>query len=267
MRNLVIATLAAAAALSACQSQSNAEEGDSAANNATATSIQRSFGKFDRVGLAGPHRVRVVAGKVYAVRATGSAAVLDQLDFEVSGDELTIGDKRSGDWAFWKKSRDDRATITVTMPVIAGVSLAGSGSMAIEAPSAKRFEAELAGSGTITSSAIKARRVEMSLAGSGNIRLGQLSADEVNVEIVGSGGARGQGTAGHASIEIAGSGNADLSKLVARELDVSIAGSGDVSANATGKARVSIAGSGNVTVAGTRDCTVERNGSGKVRCG
>lgn len=266
MRNLVIATLAAAA-LSACQSQSNAEEGDSAATNATATSIQRSFGKFDRVGLAGPHRVRVVAGTVYAVRATGSAAVLDQLDFEVSGDELTIGDKRSGDWAFWKRSRGDRATITVTMPVIAGASLAGSGSMAIEAPSAKRFEAELAGSGTITSSAIKARQVEMSLAGSGKIRLGALSADKVEVEIFGSGAAQGQGTTRRASVEIAGSGNADLSKLVARELDVSIAGSGDVTAHASGKARVSIAGSGNVTVAGTRDCTVDSKGSGKVRCG
>ncbi len=205
----------------------------------------RSFSAsgFERVKLAGSDNVRVIAGEGFAVEATGPQSVLDRLDIRVEGDTLHVGrEKREG----WNWSSGKGAVITVTMPVVRGATLAGSGDLSVAATADDRFEGRLAGSGDLDIADVRAAETKFSLAGSGDIRA--------------------KGKARAADYSVAGSGNIEAPQLLSESLAVSVAGSGNVNAHTSGQANVRIAGSGDVTIAGTKDCVTRKVGSGEVRC-
>lgn len=199
---------------------------------------------FERVRLSGSDDVRVVAGEGFAVSATGPQAVLDRLDIHVDGDTLVVGRERKSGWS-WNNGRKG-AVVTVTMPVMRGATLAGSGDFTVATTAEDRFEAKLAGSGNLDIADVRAADTKFTLAGSGDLHA--------------------KGKAQTADYRVAGSGNIDAAGLLSETLKVSIAGSGDVSAHASGKADVRIVGSGDVTISGTKDCTAKKVGSGEVRC-
>ncbi len=198
---------------------------------------------FDQVELAGSDDVRVIAGPVFSVQATGPEKTLDRLKIEVSGSTLSIGRKRSLSMGW---SNDKSALVTVTMPTIKAASVAGSGNMDIDQVETAEFEANIAGSG--------------------GMKIKSAQVDKLGIDIAGSGGATVAGAAKTIDISIAGSGSVMAKDLNAAEASISIAGSGNVDARASGAASVSIAGSGDVNISGTSNCKTSKNGSGKVVC-
>lgn len=199
---------------------------------------------FDRVVLRGPDDVTVRVGPGFAVRAAGPQAELDRLDISVVGGELRVGRLRGG-WG--GRSYDDGGvTVTVTLPTLRGVSVAGSGNMRVDRATAPRFQAAVAGSGDLEIGALRARAAKLDVAGSGDLAVA--------------------GMATQLDISVAGSGDIDAARLASSALTVSVAGSGDVRAATSGRAAISIVGSGDVEVRGTRNCTVSTRGSGEARC-
>ena len=218
----------------------------SAAALATAAQAEvRNFpaSGFDRVESAGPWEVSIVTGKAASVRAEGASDDLDRMEIEVHGGRLEIGSKRH---LGWKWSRTGKVHVTVTMPSLRGISLAGSGDVSVDRTSAKAFSA--------------------SIAGSGDLRIGSLAADSASFDIAGSGGITASGKCGSTSVSIAGSGNVSIPQLLCKSLKADIAGSGDIAAHASDTAKVSIVGSGDVIVAGGAKCSVSKMGSGSARC-
>lgn len=264
MRHVLIATLGALS-LVAC---GHAESGE--AEVAAGPTITRNFAAsdFDSVTLAGPYRVDIRPGDTFAVSASGPQAALDALEIEVDDGDLEIRSKNKSDWSLWKSKKNHKGVIvSVTMPRVDGLTLAGSGALSNAAPTGESFRATVAGSGELATGAIAARKVSYKLAGSGDLKGGALDARETTISIAGSGNVSGSGRAGKTAINVAGSGDIDARGLVASDLDVSILGSGSVAIGATGKAAVKTMGSGDVTISGTTDCTVSKNGSGGVKCG
>ena len=198
---------------------------------------------FTRIDLAGSDQVDVRVGPGFSVRADGDSELLDHLKITLSGDTLRIGRYRASGW-HWDGGH---ARISVTMPAMTGVSIAGSGDVTVDQVHGDRFKASGAGSGTISVAALQVAAAELSLAGSGGAKLG--------------------GTAARLTINIAGSGDVDAGGLHASAADVSIAGSGSVRATVDGPAKVSIMGSGDVDLGGRARCDVHKMGSGSVRCG
>jgi hypothetical protein len=264
MRHLVIATLGTLA-LAAC---GHAESGQG--GSAAGPSGQRSYAAadFSSVTLAGPYRVEIRPGAVFAVSASGPQDMLDDLKVEVDGGDLEIGRKSKSDWSFWHRGKPrDGVVVSVTMPRVDGLTLAGSGALSNAAPTGESFRATVAGSGELATGAIAARTVSFKLAGSGDLKGGALDAGETTIDITGSGNVSARGRAGKAQVKVAGSGNIDAAELIASDIDVKILGSGDVTIGATGKATVKTMGSGDVHIRGTHDCIVTKAGSGSVDCG
>jgi len=222
--------------LSACVAAESTQSGPSSS---------RSFdlSDFDKVELAGSDNVRVIAGSAFSVQATGPEKTLDKLKIEVNSSTLSIGRKRSLSMGW---DNDKGALITVTMPLIKGASLAGSGDMAVDRVETPEFEANLAGSGDLTVKSAQVEKLDVNLAGSGDIALA--------------------GTTKTIDISIAGSGNVVAKDVSATNANISIAGSGNVDARASGAASVSILGSGDVNISGTANCKTSKMGSGDVRC-
>lgn len=238
----VPATIAIAALLVGCGSAHSSERRDDGPKSTRSFNLSG----FERVALKGSDDVRVVAGPAFAVTATGSDHVLERLDIRVEDGTLVVSRKRRSDWSMgW--SHDKGALVTVTMPLIRGASLAGSGDLNVETTADDKFEGDLAGSGDLTVENINAAETEFSLAGSGDVRA--------------------KGTTKRLALSIAGSGGIDASALTSETAQVSIAGSGDISLRASQSVDGSIIGSGDVRVDGTRNCTVSKLGSGDVICG
>ena len=197
---------------------------------------------FDAVSLAGPDDVTVRVGPAFAVSARGDTGVLDTLDIKVDGKVLEIGRKRGvhiGD------GERNRIKVLVTLPRLAGATVAGSGDMAVDRV-ADAFSGDVVGSGTLKVAAIAAPEVRLGLTGSGDAELA--------------------GTAERLKVSLTGSGNANVAGLKVGTLDASVAGSGNVEATAQTSADVSVLGSGNAIIHGPATCKTRTIGSGTVRC-
>lgn len=225
--------------LGACQASGHADEARQTA--------QRSFavGAFDRIALAGSHDVIVTVGGAPSVRAEGDAEALERLEIGVEGGQLRIGNRGRSGWSWFGGHRG--ITVHVTVPALAGASIAGSGDMRIDRVEGPRFAAAITGSG------------DMDIA---NMRVG-----EASFSVTGSGGIAAAGTAQRSSASVTGSGDLDLGRLEAASATIALAGSGDISLRATETAAIELRGSGDVTVGGPARCSISKSGSGDVHCG
>jgi len=198
---------------------------------------------FTGVDVAGPYDVTIRRGDSFAISAKGPQAELDQLEVEVDGSTLSIGRKRSS-WSF--RDHDD-VDITITMPRLSAVELAGSGSIDVDSVDGDAVEAAVTGSGELKIAKLTAASVKLAMSGSGDL------------EVAG-------GKVGSGDIGVTGSGDIDADGLVADTLDVSVTGSGNVEAQATASADVRVIGSGDVKIGGGAKCSTSKTGSGNVTC-
>ncbi|HEX5184765.1 MAG TPA: head GIN domain-containing protein [Allosphingosinicella sp.] len=211
--------------------------------------IHRDFpvtGSFQKVSLAGSTDVVVTVGGAVSVRAEGDKAVIDRLDIHVENGELTIGTKRNGGFS-WNFSGHRRTVVYVTMPSLAGASIAGSGDMKIDKVAGNDLDATVGGSGDMNIASLQVTQARFNIAGSGDIEA--------------------SGKAQQANVTVAGSGDFKAGGLEIGNATVSVIGSGDITARATQSADVTIMGSGDVTLSGPAKCTVHKMGSGDVHCG
>jgi hypothetical protein len=213
---------------------------------AAAHAEERSFPvtNFDRISSAGSADVFVTTGKAASVRAEGSKDALDRLDIGVSGDRLKLGQKKNSWNMGWSDS--GKVKIHVTVPMVRGVDLSGSGMIKVDTIKVPEFSA--------------------AISGSGEAHFPALDADLVRLSISGSGEFDASGRCGEARVDVAGSGDVRIGGLRCTSLRASIAGSGDIDAYATQTANISIAGSGDARIRGGAKCTTSKAGSGDVTC-
>ncbi|WP_380875638.1 DUF2807 domain-containing protein [Sphingomonas sp. DBB INV C78] len=227
------------ALLAACSGSVQAE-----AESGVKGSRDFALSGFDKVDLRGPDDVTVRVGPAASVRAEGDTAILDRLEITVVGNELRVSRKKNQ--SNWNGTRGT-AKVTVTLPVLTGASIDGSGDMTVDRVKAASFDGSVAGSGNLSVAALEAQAADLSIAGSGNITV-----------------------AGHTqkvSGSIAGSGNIEAAGLQSDTASLSVMGSGNINVGARTSASVSLMGSGDATVTGGAKCTVRKMGSGDARCG
>jgi hypothetical protein len=207
----------------------------------------RSFSAsdFTSVTAATPDRVVIRQGDTFAVSARGRSGLLDRLVIRADGETLRIG--RDDGISYREQERLGTAVITITMPRLSGITLAGSGEVIAEQLEGRAAEVSLAGSGDLTVSNAAVTAIDVSLAGSGDITM--------------------TGRADRADVSIAGSGDIGGQTFGARTADVSVTGSGNITMRVIDTADVSLIGSGDVTITGPATCATSRRGSGTIRCG
>ena len=227
-------------ALAACSF--GGESGGSAKASGVEGDRRFDLAGFEKVALAGPDDVTVRVGPAFAVSARGDTGVLDALDIKVDGSTLSVGRKRG---VRIEKGDRNRVKVMVTMPRIAGATVAGSGDMDVDRATSA-FAGDVVGSGTLKVAAIAAPDVRLTVTGSGDADLA--------------------GSAESLKVSVTGSGDANAEHLKVRTLDASVTGSGNIEATAETSATISLLGSGNVIVHGTATCKTRALGSGTVRC-
>lgn len=232
----------AALSLAACDGGGAPAETRVAAGEVETRSFAAS--DFTAVVAAGADRVIIRRGERFSVSARGRAGLLDRLTVRVDGGALRLGRESGFDWG--SNEQLGTAVITVTMPRLAGITLAGSGEVQAERLDGGAAELTLAGSGDLTVSDAVVESLEVTLAGSGDIVLA--------------------GRAQRTDVTVAGSGDINGTTFGAETADVTVAGSGSVTMRVRQSAEVAVYGSGDVTLTGGAQCRITRRGSGDASC-
>jgi len=242
-RRLFAVSLVAASLCGAAQAWTW-NTGERITGNGDVATEARDTGSFDSVSLTGGFNVVIRQGAGNKVEIKADRNLLPYIETRVvdggKGRTLEIGPKKNTNL-----STSNNPSFVIEMPALRGVSVAGSGTIKVEA--------------------MKTGGVDASIAGSGDIRFTGLDAERLAMSVSGSGDIVAAGRAGNASVSIAGSGDVKAAELAAEEVKVTIAGSGDAQVQATKKLKVSIAGSGDVRYAGSPEISSSIAGSGKVR--
>ena len=202
---------------------------------------------FVKLRVEGPYNVRVRTGAKAAVNARGPQSRIDKLIVEPRGDTLVVTTEKSWNWGGMKWSGDDTVYVDITVPMLTGVTLAGSGDVTID-----RIR-------TATFSAL--------LTGSGDLSIGRLDSSRLSAGVTGSGDLTLAGKTGKADASVRGSGDLRATGLAVDLLTASVAGSGDISVGPTRVAKASVVGSGDIHVGGRSSCTKSKVGSGDIYCG
>lgn len=238
---LVVGVMAAAAASAGCARAQGQAGGPTGERNYPVAG-------FERIEVAGGYDVEVHTGAAPSVHAKGPEKDLERLVIEVQGDRLLIHPRENGHRMFhigWTSHA--RTMISVTVPQLLAVDVAGSGDIRIDAVHGDSFAGKIAGSGGLSLGNVDVKALALNIAGSGSAK-----------------GARGR--AQNVSLTIAGSGDIDTKGIASQTASVSVAGSGDVVAHASNTATISVMGSGDVELTGGAKCSVSKHGSGDVRC-
>lgn len=218
--------------------------GERIAGNGDVAAEARDTGAFDAVAMAGGFKVLIRQGQGHKVELKADRNLLPYLETRVvegaKGRTLQIQPKKG-----FNIQTSATPQFTIEMPALRAVSVAGSGTVQVEA--------------------MKTGEVEAAIAGSGDIRFAGLDAERLGMKVSGSGDIVAAGRCGSASVSISGSGDVKAADLVADEVKVSIAGSGDALVHATRALKVSVAGSGDVKYRGSPEISSSIAGSGSVR--
>lgn len=202
---------------------------------------------FVKLRVDGPYTVRVHTGAKVSVRATGPQSRLDKLTVESRGGTLILSTDRSWNWRGLSWSRDETVTVDITVPMLEGAELTGSGDVTIDRVRTGDFAAALTGSGSLIVSQLDSSRLRATVTGSGDLSLA--------------------GKSGRADLSVTGSGDLRGGGLTVNLLTATVMGSGDISVGPTRVARAKVMGSGDIRIAGRPNCTVSKMGAGDIKCG
>ena len=197
---------------------------------------------FSKISLGISGNLYITQGNKVEVMIDCSDSDFDKIEFQNSGDRLTIR-RKSRNWG-GDNFRD--VDIYVTMKDIEGISLSGAGT--------------IEGKNTFNTGDLS-----LAISGSGNMDM-DIDSDELEIKISGSGNVELEGNAGESRARISGSGKVKAEDLTVTTFEASISGSGSCYITATEEIIANISGSGNVYYAGNPSrVNANSSGSGKVR--
>ena len=107
---------------------------------------QAATGAFDRIAVAGPFLVRVSTGNVPSVSLVGPRTMLDDTELLVRDGQLII---RWQEGASWSRNGGQGVDIDIKVPNLREATMAGAGSIAIDAVQGDSFDAVLLGAGGV----------------------------------------------------------------------------------------------------------------------
>jgi hypothetical protein len=178
----------------------------------------RKVENFKAVNTAGPIHAKIQVGApAPSVQVTTDDALQQYIDTVVEDSILKIRPRCN--------FQDAKIDVSIDVPELESVAIAGSGDTDIKDLTGKNFEARVSGSGKVTA----------------------------------------RGSVEQVSVHLAGSGKVDLGEVTAKDAAAKVAGSGRVNVNASNSVDAHVAGSGTVEYSGSAtDVKQKVAGSGRV---
>lgn len=203
----------------------SAQWGKRVKGNGNVTTIERSVGEYDAIGLSGWFDVDLVAGTEGEIKLEGESNLLEYIRTEVKNGKLSI--KVEKGYNLKPSSWEDGIRITVPVESVNAIALSGSGDIVGKTTiKSNNFKTAMSGSGDITLD-VEASTIDASMSGSGDITLNGSTRD-FEATISGSGDIKAYGLEAD-NVDATVSGSADIKVTANKMLTARVSGSGDIS--------------------------------------
>lgn len=205
----------------------------------------RNYGvtSFDRIRVDGPFKVVLTTGVPPSAVASGTAAAIDTVAFDMQGRTLIVHTNRSS-WGGYPGQSSGPVEVRIGTHELTSAWLNGSGSLGIDKVNGLSFS--------------------LSVQGSGVVAIGKADVDQLSVGIAGTGSAVVSGRARKMSAVIRGVSSLDAAALAAKDATIGVEGASTVKANVSGSAKVDGKGPATITLTGSPACTTNLSGSASV---
>jgi len=235
-----LATLSLIVLLSA---SCTAQWGEKIKGNGNMTTIERSVGDYDRIGVSGFFDVDLVSGSEGEITLKGESNLLEYIKTEVKNGQLNI--KVEKGYNIRPSNWKDGIHVTVPVESIDAVALSGSGDIVGKTKIiSDDFKTSMSGSGDITLE-IEANNISSSMSGSGDINL--------------------SGKATSFDATISGSGDIAAYDLEADNVEATVSGSANIEVTANKMLKARVSGSGDIDYRGNPDkVDTKTSGSGDI---
>lgn len=200
-------------------------------------SEDRALAEFKRIVVKTSPDVFLTQGFIQQVRVEAEDNLQPRIITSVSGGVLTIEAKDC-------IRNSEAVKVYVTIPVIEGIEITGSGSVEGTNP-------------------MVGKTLDIRMSGSGSLDM-DLTYDEIHVSNTGSGNVNFSGAVIDQSIRLTGSGNYNAVELLSNTCDATLTGSGNAHVHVSDQLTATISGSGNVVYEGDPAIEQDVTGSGRV---
>jgi len=224
----------------------SAQWGKKVKGNGNVTTIERSVGEYDAIGLSGSFDLDLVSGKEGEITLEGESNLLEHIKTEVKNGKLSI--KVEKGYNLKPSSWNDGIRITVPVESVNAVALSGSGDIVGKTTiKTDNFKTAMSGSGDITLD-VEANSIDAAMSGSGDITL--------------------NGSARNFEATVSGSGDIKAYGLEADNVDATVSGSADIKVTANKMLKARVSGSGDISYRGNPDkVDTKSSGSGDISKG
>lgn len=196
------------------------------ASAVSGSDAKRSFSVagYDKVEMNSVANVRITQDEDYSARASGSAALVDNLDLKVNEKEKTlyISDKKSIS-TMGKQS----VKIDLTVPMLESVKHVGVGGLDIKGPFPLKY-AELSGVGRVNITNVTSDKITVLHKGVGNITLSDMNVKTCDITSKAVGNITLSGSCKSAVLSSESMGNIDAKGLTVEDLKQQASGFGRV---------------------------------------
>jgi hypothetical protein len=224
----------------------SAQWGKKVKGNGNQTTIERSVGEYEAIGLSGWFDVDIVAGKEGEIKLEGESNLLEYIKTEVKNGKLSI--KVEKGYNLRPSSWDDGIRITVPIESINSIALSGSGDI-------------------VSKTTIKTDNFKTAMSGSGDITL-DIEASSISATMSGSGDITLNGSTTDFKASISGSGDIKAYGLEADNVSANVSGSADIKVTANKMLKARVSGSGDISYRGSPDkVDTKASGSGDISKG
>jgi hypothetical protein len=199
---------------------------------------KRVTSPFSKIISEGDFEVTVENGDKFEIKIKAESNLLPYIETDIRGNSLHLFTQR-----FYTLKNNIPVSISVTMPGLSALTLAGSGFIKTGKFKTADFNIVLTGSGNIETY-VEAVTLDATLAGSGNIVT--------------------SGVVEKAKVLLSGSGKLDGAKTAAKECVATISGSGNMWIDVIQKLEATIIGSGNLYYTGSPVIETKILGTGNV---
>ncbi|MFU8796007.1 MAG: head GIN domain-containing protein [Dehalococcoidia bacterium] len=203
------------------------------------------YEEFSRVKVSNAIEVEITRADDYTVTVTGYENLLQRMDVELTGQELTI---RLEPGTYFRNN----IRAIVTMPNLSGLTVSGaSRANATGFTSSADFDLEVSGASRVSID-LEAGNTIADISGASRLT-GTLQAQHLTLIVSGASNCQLTGTAGDMDLDVSGASDVKLLELPVQNVDAGISGASRVTINMDGTLNVDLSGASRLQYTGDVD--------------
>jgi Putative auto-transporter adhesin, head GIN domain len=173
------------------------------------------FTGFDGVETSGQWQVTIERGDAWSVAVEAPLELLDNLEVELDGDELSLG--YEGGWCPGCFRDENVVEATITMPVLVSLEVSGSSQLSFSGFEGDALSVDVSGAVELRGAAGRFDTLTLDLSGAGDVDLSEVPTTNVELDVSGAGNVELRMAGGRLTGDMSGAANLEYSGPVSEE--------------------------------------------------